>query len=112
MPHTLIKTALLTTLLLTAMVSGWSSAAGASSTPFQSLRHQSSSGLERVLAPLMHSQNRQSEFRNRSEVMQEVKRRYDAKVLKISLNKQREVYNVRVLMPSGKVRNIQISARR
>jgi hypothetical protein len=44
--------------------------------------------------------------------MQEVKRRYDAKVLKITLNKQRQIYNVRVLMPNGKVRNIQVSAER
>jgi len=49
--------------------------------------------------------------RSRSEVMQEVKQRYNAKVLKISLNEKAGVYKVRMLMPNGKVRSIQVSAR-
>ena len=52
-------------------------------------------------------------LRSRSEVMQEVKRRYSgAEILKITLNRNGTSYNVRVLMPSGKVRSLQISALR
>jgi len=58
---------------------------------------------------LRYAQN--NKVRSRSEVMNEVKQRYNAKVLKISLNEQAGVYNVRVLMPNGKVRSIQVSAR-
>lgn len=59
-----------------------------------------------------YSQNEQIQLRSRSEVVNEVKERYNAKVLKISLNKQKTKYNVRVFMPSGKVRNLEINARR
>ena len=52
----------------------------------------------------------QKKYRSRSSVMEEVKRRYNAKVLKISLNEKAGVYNVRVLMPSGKVRSLQVNA--
>ena len=52
-----------------------------------------------------YAQNKQ---RSRSDVMSEVKRRYNAKVLKISYNEKAGVYNVRMLMPSGKVRSIQV----
>jgi len=52
----------------------------------------------------------QNKHRSRASVMDEVKRRYNAKVLKISLNEKAGVYNVRVLMPNGKVRSLQISA--
>jgi len=54
----------------------------------------------------------QNDKRSRSDVMNEVKKRYDAKVLKISLNAKTQTYNVRILLPSGKVRNIQMSANR
>jgi len=53
-----------------------------------------------------------SERRSRSDVMNEVKKRYDAKVLKISLNGKTNTYNVRILLPSGKVRNVKISAQK
>ena len=53
----------------------------------------------------------QNKFRSRSEVMNEVKQNYNAKVLKISLNEQAGVYNVRILMPNGKVRSIKVNAR-
>ncbi len=53
----------------------------------------------------------QAKVRSRSEVMNEVKQRYNAKVLKISLNEKAGVYYVRMLMPSGKVRSIQVNAR-
>ena len=49
--------------------------------------------------------------RSRSDVMNEVKQRYNAKVLKISLNEQACVYSVRLLMPNGKVRSVQVNAR-
>lgn len=52
------------------------------------------------------------DFRTKADVMREIKTRYDARVLKISLNKKREVYQVRLLMPNGKVRNITVNARR
>ena len=52
-----------------------------------------------------------SNVRSRSDVMREVKERYNAKVLKISLNEKSGVYNVRVLMPNGKVRSLQVIAR-
>ncbi len=54
--------------------------------------------------------NDRKSYRSRSEVINEVKRRYDATVLKIRFNEQRAVYNVRILMPSGKIRSIQVSA--
>ncbi|NND83176.1 MAG: hypothetical protein HKN50_12175 [Gammaproteobacteria bacterium] len=75
-----------------------------------------SQGANSVLTPLRHAQkandSKRQNFRSRSEVVAEVKRRYDARVLKISLNRKREIYNVRILMPNGKVRNLQVSARR
>jgi uncharacterized membrane protein YkoI len=58
------------------------------------------------------SQNRSGNIRSRSEVIREVKNRYDAEVLRISLSKNGRHYNVRVLMPNGKVKNIQVNAER
>ena len=52
----------------------------------------------------------QSNVRSKSDVMREVKQRYNAKVLKISLNEKSGTYNVRVLMPNGKVRSLQVNA--
>lgn len=52
------------------------------------------------------------ELRSRSDVMNEVKKRYDAKVLKISLNSHTGIYHVRILLPNGKVRSVQISRKR
>jgi hypothetical protein len=52
------------------------------------------------------------EFRSKADVIRDVKKRYDARVLKISLNEKRGIYRVRILMPSGKIRNITMSARR
>lgn len=72
--------------------------------------------LKHVLRPLRHAQSQRASenknFRSRSEVVQEVKRRYNARVLKISLNQNRSVYSVRILMPNGKVRNLKVSALR
>ena len=101
-------------LLLLFLVSGIGStyAFGPPSNQSSGKRHSDRSQLDVVLTPFIQSQNQQGQFRSRSEVMREIKRRYNAKVLKISLNKKREIYNVRVLMPSGKVRSIQVSARR
>lgn len=58
------------------------------------------------------SQSRRGGLKSRSQVIEEVKRRYDAEILKISLDERQQVYRVRVLMKNGKVRNLQISARR
>ena len=57
------------------------------------------------------SQNGRANLRSRSDVVKEVKRRYNAEILKISLDERQQVYKVRVLMPNGKVRNLRISAR-
>lgn len=69
------------------------------------------------LLPLRYAQSRNSNgsntaLRSKSEVMEEVKRRYGGQVLRISLNQQSASYSVRVLLPDGKVRNLQVSARR
>jgi uncharacterized membrane protein YkoI len=61
---------------------------------------------------LQYTQKSSDNLRSRSDVIQEVKRRYNAEVLKISLDENKQVYRVRVLMPNGKVRNLQISAQR
>ena len=65
-----------------------------------------------LLETLNWVKNDRPNFRSKSEVVQSLKRQYNAKVLKISLNEQRAVYRVRLLMPSGKIRDIQVSARR
>lgn len=52
----------------------------------------------------------QKQYRSRSSVIAEVKSRYNAKVLKISLNEKSGIYYVRVLMPNGKIRSLQINA--
>jgi hypothetical protein len=64
------------------------------------------------LKPFQYSQNRRSNLRSRSDVIHEVKTRYNAEVLKITLDERQQLYRVRVLMPNGKVRNLQVSARR
>ena len=69
-------------------------------------------GLESVIRPLRWVKDDNRNFRSKTEVMKEVKDRYKAKVLRISLNEKRGVYNVRILLPSGKVRSLQLSARR
>ncbi len=58
------------------------------------------------------AQSDNSQLRSRSEVVREVKRQYNAEVLKIRLNQQRTAYKVRILMPSGRVREVSVSARR
>lgn len=68
--------------------------------------------LESVVRPLRWVKNDNRKFRSKSEVMSEVKDRYKAKVLRISLNERRGVYNIRILLPSGKVRSVQLSAYR
>jgi len=59
-----------------------------------------------------YAQSQKKRWKSRGAVMSQVKRRYDARVLKITLNEAREVYVVRVLMPNGKVRTVQVSALR
>ena len=53
-----------------------------------------------------------SEYKSRREVIADVERSYNAKVLKISLNRSAEVYVVRILEPGGRVRTIRVPARR
>lgn len=59
-----------------------------------------------------YSQNSQDQLRSRAEIVGEVKQRYNGKVLKVTLNQQKTMYRVRVYMPNGKVRNLQINARK
>lgn len=75
---------------------------------------QLSPQLTTVLKPLRHAQSGEKSdrrrLRSRNEVVREVKRRYDAEVLRISLNKNRSAYKVRILLRNGKVRNLQVPA--
>lgn len=50
--------------------------------------------------------------RSKSEVVEQVKNQYDAQVLKIKLNSSKTKYQVRILLPDGKVRNITVSAKK
>ena len=82
---------------------------------YSKARYQSSVSKQKVYRPWVLSQSSKSSkkgLRSRSDVMNEVKKRYDAKVLKISLNSHTGIYNVRILLPNGKVRLIQISQKR
>lgn len=79
---------------------------------YKSLVNSRPDDYKSVITPLRHAQNNASQYRSKSEVVSQVKQSYNAKVLKISLNKKRAVYKVRVLMPNGKVKNVQINARR
>ena len=63
------------------------------------------------IKPLLVAQSNQG-FRSKSQVMSEVKGRYGGQVLKISLNEKSASYSVRILLPSGKVKNVQVSARK
>ena len=65
-----------------------------------------------VSKPLNLRLSQGDKVRSQSDVISEVKRRYNAEVLRIKLNEKRMVYEVRVLMPNGKVKNITVSARR
>ena len=58
-----------------------------------------------------HIQYAQKQYRSRNDVMSEVKQRYNAKVLKMTLDEKTGIYNVRVLMPNGKVRGLKVNAR-
>jgi len=54
-----------------------------------------------------------SNFRSKGEVMSEVKRKNKgAKILRIKLDAASGKYKVRILMPSGKVRSIQVNAKK
>ncbi len=76
------------------------------------IRHAQSSQSNRD-RQFQNNSERKRSVRSRSEVVQEVKRRHrGAEVLKISLNRNGTAYNVRVLMPNGKVRSLQVSALR
>lgn len=59
-----------------------------------------------------NQRNSDYRLRSKSEVVREVKQRYDAEILKISLNQQRETYQVRILLPNGRVKQISVNAQR
>lgn len=103
--------------LLLIMVLQCAVANGVQASDYGSAQSQESSVLSAINAShfgtLEYAQNGADNLRSRSDVMQEVKRRYkNAEVLRIFLDERQQVYRVRVLMPNGKVRNLTISARR
>lgn len=53
-------------------------------------------------------------IKSRSEVVSEVKRSYgsDVEVLKVSLSGDKSRYQVRILMPDGKVKSVSVSAKK
>lgn len=59
----------------------------------------------------LYAQN--SKQRSKSEVMNEVKKRYkNAKILRVKRNSSGTSYSVRILLPNGKVRNVSVSAQK
>ena len=80
----------------------------------QNYQNSDDSTLRSVVQPLRHSQaqSNSSSFRSKSDVMREVKSRYNGQVVKISLNERSATYHVRVLLPNGKVKNLSINARK
>ena len=74
-------------------------------------KHESAIGLQQnQLRPV---QLAQSGNRSKSDAMSEVKRRYKgAKILRIKLDSSSNKYRVRILLPSGKVRNVTVSAQK
>ena len=62
---------------------------------------------------IVHRQYAQSSKRSKSDVIKEVKGRYKgAKILRIKLDSSGAQYKVRVLLPSGKVRNVSVSVQK
>jgi len=76
---------------------------------YSSMPNSSKSSVRGLNSYAQRSQR--GKVRSRSEVMREVKQRYQAEVLRIKLNERRMVYEVRVLLPNGKVKNITVGAR-
>jgi len=61
--------------------------------------------------PYIKEYAQNSAGKSKRAVINEVKRRYPAaKILRVKLNKPGSAYNVRILMPSGKIKTIRISA--
>ena len=92
--------------------SDWVQADGYSKRPAYQTDIRSKPSSQRWSQSNRWTQNKNGSIRSKGEVINEVKRRYNATVLKIKLNEQRAVYNVRILLPSGKVKSVQVSARR
>lgn len=59
-----------------------------------------------------YTQNQKGNLKSQSQVVREVKNRYNAEVLRVSLSQNGRIYNVRVLMPNGRVKNIKVNAQR
>lgn len=71
------------------------------------------SGRQNRQGRYQHNAEQKRALRSRREVIQEVKQRHrGAEILKIALNRSGTSYNVRVLMPNGAVRSLQVSALR
>jgi len=74
--------------------------------------------LNSVLTPLREANfkpttyTQSSSLRSKSSVINEVKNRYNGEVVKVSFNENKASYSVRVLLPNGKVKNVQVSARK
>ena len=50
--------------------------------------------------------------RSKSDVVRDVKQRYNAQVLKITLDQNKATYRVRLLLPSGRIKEVSVSAKR
>lgn len=87
--------------------SGYRNAISTRSNPYKVLRNQVSPSLAQN-----NGRSSRQNIRSRSEVMKEVKRRYNAQVLKIVLNDNASAYRVRILMPNGRVKEVSVSATR
>lgn len=67
------------------------------------------SNFESVIKPISkHAQNNQ--FRSKHAVMRMVEQQYNAEVLKIRLDRQAQIYRVRILQANGKVKSISVNA--
>lgn len=74
---------------------------------------QHRNSIKKVYAPINIQLSQKKKVRSRSDAIREVKSRYNnAEVLRIKLNEKSMVYQVRVLMPNGKVKNVTVSATR
>lgn len=82
------------------------------STVRESQIHEPLDGLELEVIELQLAKS--GAIKSRSEVVNEVKRSYgrNVEVLKISLNSSKSSYQVRILMPDGKVKSVSVNARK
>ncbi len=79
--------------------------------PYQQHQHQDYLAKPYAQNAARRPQSKQERI-GKSEIVRKVKQRFDAQVLRISLNKSGTAYRVRVLMPDGRVRVIVMEAYR